>query len=253
MEAVGLDAGMEDFEIGTVEGGFSDMDETASNNNKTMDTAGHIKIEIELKYDPEEDFGNELSRARDDGIQEYSSDSTSNDLEGGLGLSSAGQSCNDLPDVEEQFETTIQEHRFSRYASQILSQQICPAGMSVTAMSTQKEGPVTTPPPQDLSRNVKRVNKKNRVSAKSAARHSDISNADRIRFVITTRLSNAAGEHIEDLECSMKPETTIKQVKKSYCKRMGLKYGKVQFRVGRKCPRVGHTVGELEGERVRAT
>merc|ERR1712096_232431 len=153
MEAVGLDAGMEDFEIVTVEGEFIDMEETASNNNKTMDTAGHnIKIEIELKYDPEEDFGNELSRARDDGIQEYSSDSTSNDLEGGLGLSSAGQSCFDLPDVQEQFETTIPEHRFSRYALQILSQQICPAGMSGTDMSTQKEGPVTTPPPQDLSR-----------------------------------------------------------------------------------------------------
>merc|ERR1719186_465812 len=108
---------MEDFEIMTVEGGFSDVDETASNNNKTMVPSGHIKIEIELKYDPEEDFGNELSR--DSGIQEYASDSTSNEIEGGLGLISAGQNCNDLPDVEEQGETTMTEHSMSRYAPQI--------------------------------------------------------------------------------------------------------------------------------------
>merc|ERR1711942_75221 len=50
------------------------------------------------------------------------------------------------------------------------------------------------------------------------------------------------GEAIEDLLCGMRPETTLKQIKKSYCKRFGWKLNKSRLQLGGKYLWEGQTV-----------
>jgi len=44
----------------------------------------------------------------------------------------------------------------------------------------------------------------------------------RVKFTIVTEEKDGAGRTIPSLACAMRPETFIRQVKKSYCKKMGL-------------------------------
>jgi len=55
--------------------------------------------------------------------------------------------------------------------------------------------------------------------------------SDKVNFTIVTEEKDGTEEPIADLECSMRPQTTVRQVKKSYCKRMGLDRHKIIFRL----------------------
>jgi len=63
----------------------------------------------------------------------------------------------------------------------------------------------------------------------------------RVNFTIITEETDVNGKSIEDLDCAMRPETTVKQLKKSYCKRNGLDRDKIAFQL------VGSTSGEKTG------
>ena len=76
---------------------------------------------------------------------------------------------------------------------------------------------------------------------------------ERVSFTIVTEEVDANGAPIEDLECGMKPQTTIKQVQKSYCKRMELDRGKISLMLGGKSLWEGQTVKGLGGAKVVAT
>jgi len=70
---------------------------------------------------------------------------------------------------------------------------------------------------------------------------------DRIYFSIATKELSKDGEAIEDLPCGMKPETTVKTIKKSYCKRFGWERDKTRLQLGGRYLWEGQTVGGFEG------
>merc|ERR1712179_411948 len=74
----------------------------------------------------------------------------------------------------------------------------------------------------------------------------------RIYFSIVTKELSEDGEAIEDLPCGMKPETTVKQIKKSYCKRFGWERDKTRLQIGGKYLWEGQTVGGFEGVTILA-
>jgi len=53
----------------------------------------------------------------------------------------------------------------------------------------------------------------------------------RVNFTIVTEETDVSGKRIDDLDCAMRPETTVKQLKKSYCKRNGLDRDKITFQL----------------------
>ena len=53
----------------------------------------------------------------------------------------------------------------------------------------------------------------------------------KIKFTIVTEEKNMAGNPIPDLECAMRPRVMVKQVKRSYCKRMGLDRSNIILRL----------------------
>jgi len=69
----------------------------------------------------------------------------------------------------------------------------------------------------------------------------------RIYFSIATKELSEDGKAIEDLPCGMKPETTVKQIKKSYCKRFGWERDKTRLQLGGRYLWEGQTVGGFEG------
>jgi len=69
----------------------------------------------------------------------------------------------------------------------------------------------------------------------------------RIYFSIATKELSEDGEAIEDLPCGMKPETTVKKIKKSYCKRVGWERDKTRLQLEGKYLWEGQTVGGFEG------
>merc|ERR1719318_943470 len=75
---------------------------------------------------------------------------------------------------------------------------------------------------------------------------------ERVSFTIVTEEVDGNGAPIGDLECGMKPETTIKQVKKSYCKKMGLNREKIRLILGGKILWEGQNVKGLRGSKVVA-
>ena len=89
---------------------------------------------------------------------------------------------------------------------------------------------------------------KSKQSIKSSAVNGDV----RIYFSIATKELSEVGEAIEDLQCGMKPETTLKQIKKSYCKRFGWKLNKSRLQLGGKYLWEGQTVAGFEGVTILA-
>jgi hypothetical protein len=52
----------------------------------------------------------------------------------------------------------------------------------------------------------------------------------RVKFTIMTEEKDRAGRTIPSLSCAMRPGTFIRQVKKSYCKKMGLDRGMMDLK-----------------------
>ena len=50
-----------------------------------------------------------------------------------------------------------------------------------------------------------------------------------MNFTIVTEEKNSVGKHIHDLKCAMRPQVTVKQVKRSFCKRMGIDRDKISL------------------------
>ena len=53
----------------------------------------------------------------------------------------------------------------------------------------------------------------------------------RVKFTIVTEEKDRAGKAIPSLSCAMRPGTFIRQVKKSYCKKMGLDKDKMDLKL----------------------
>jgi hypothetical protein len=72
----------------------------------------------------------------------------------------------------------------------------------------------------------------------------------KVKLIIVTELLDRNGASIEDLVCRMKPKITFEQVKKSYCKIMGLESAGMALMMRGKCLRTGQTVGRFGGATV---
>jgi len=89
-------------------------------------------------------------------------------------------------------------------------------------------------PPPVTSQGV-RFKQSSRTAASSAKKsqtgREPAEDGDRVKFSIVTDEKDGAGRDIARLPCSMRPETLIRQVKKSYCKKTGLVLEKMEFKL----------------------